>query len=101
MNLKTIEDQLTAKADKELKEWADKTFQPAYNAISSHCGAIEMKDDTGGVVMVRPWVAFEALKKCAFDDERDSNRQRKIDNFMAEVEQVKESLENLQAQITS
>ena len=99
MNLKTIEAQLIEQADKELTKRIDDLFLPVYNATSSQCSPILMAAENGGTVAVRPYIAWAALKKLAFDMQVEQNRQNALNAFMDQVSNLTSQLEELKSQI--
>ena len=100
MNLKSLEQQIIEKAEKELSAKLDKIFEPVYTSFSyASSEAILVRADNGSRAAVRPYIMYSALKQLAYDIAVEHARQQAVDNFLAEVANLKQQLEDLQNQI--
>lgn len=110
--LKTINDKLVEQAEaelqREIRETSD-TFRAFLNDGTSHLIKVPLRRENGTAAIdsantaamgfIRWYDAFEALKTAAFELNRQQRCQQKINQFLAEFEQFKASLENMEERV--
>ena len=101
MNLKTIEQQIIEKSDKELSEQIQKEMNwlsqnvacPEYHRTVTY--TIETSSSTRKEVTMKVGEAFEILKLHAFEHMKERWRQNHLNKFLTKVDSLMSAMEEL------